>query len=177
MKYSIVRKDGTTHEATSSLTGKNAVMDKITKSKIRDTEKGPMVLLFPDRAHLISGEVESDATVNKVASIIKDWLNSQDATVFAVDTTHTSGSDYIFDPTSREMEIYPLAGISQKGKDDLVEGAKTWAKNLKQQPAQQPVYSKNQADSINALRAACEGMGYKPVSWKTGERVRATTTT
>ena len=177
MKYYIVREDDTAYEATSSSTKRDDVMNEVANSGIRNTEKGPMVLLFPDRAHLISGEVESDATVNKVASIIKDWLNSQDATVFAVDTTHTSGSDYIFDPTSREMEIYPLAGISQKGKDDLVEGAKTWAKNLKQQPAQQPVYSKNQADSINALREACEGMGYKPVSWKTGERVRATTTT
>lgn len=176
MKYYIIANDGTAHEATSTSTGRDAVMAEIANSKIRDTKKGPMVLLFLDKAYLISGEVKSDAAVNKVESIIKDWLNSQDSTIFAVDATHTSGNDYTFDPTSKEMEIYPLAGIDQAKKDDLVKGAKTWAESLKLQPAQQPAYSQDQADSINALRAACEGMGYKPVSWKTGERVQAATT-
>ncbi len=187
MKYYIVRENGTAHEATSTSTGRDAVIAEITNSKIRDTEKGPMVLLFLDTAYLISGEVKSDDAVNKVESIIKDWLNSQDATVFAVDAAHTSGSDYTFDPASKEMKIHPLAGINQARKDELVEGAKTWAESLKQQPArqqpaqqqpaqQQPVYSQRQANSINALREECENMGYKPVSWKTGERVQATTT-
>lgn len=183
MKYHIVRENGTTHEATSSAKKRDDVMTEIANSKIRDTEKGPLVLLFTDKAYLIGGEVKSDAAVNKVESIIRDWLNSPDATVFAVDAAHTSGSNYTYDSTSKEMKIHPLAGINQKEKDDLVEGAKTWAESLKQQPAQQqpaqqqPTYSQDQANSINALRAACEGMGYKPVSWKTGERVQATTTT
>ena len=178
MKYYIVANNGTAHEATSTAAGRDAVMTEIANSKIRDTEKGPLVLLFTDKAYLISGEVKSDAAVNKVESIIEDWLNSQDSTIFAVDAAHTSGSDYTYDSTSKEMTIHPLAGIDQARKDELVDGAKSWAESLKQQPAQQqPTYSQDQADSINALRAACEGMGYKPVSWKTGERVRATTTT
>lgn len=182
MKYYIVRENGTAHEATSTSTGRDAVLTEIANNKIRDTEKGPLVLLFTNKAYLISGEVKSDAAVNKVESIIKDWLNSQDSTIFAVDAAHTSGSDYTYDSTSKEMTIHPLAGINQARKDELVEGAKTWAESLKLQPAQQqpaqqqPAYSQDQADSINALRAACEGMGYKPVSWKTGERVQATTT-
>ena len=182
MKFFIIRENGTAHETTSTSTARDAVMTEIARSKIRDTEKGPLVLLFTNKAYLISGEVKSDAAVNKVESIIRDWLNSPDATVFTVDAAHTSGSDYTYDSTSKEMKIHPLAGIDQARKDELVNGAKSWAESLKQQPAQQqpaqqqPTYSQDQADSINALRAACEGMGYKPVSWKTGERVQATTT-
>ena len=175
MKYYIVREDGTAYEATSSSTKRDDVMNEVANSGIRNTEKGPMVLLFPDKAYLIRGEIKTDATVKKVADTVKDWIN--DATVFTADATHTSGNDYTFDPTSKEMEIYPLAGIDQAKKDDLVKGAKTWAESLKQQPAQQqPAYSQDQADSINALRAACESMGYTPVSWKKGDRVQATAT-
>ena len=177
MKFFIIRENGTAHETTSTSTGRDAVMTEIARSKIRDTEKGPLVLLFLDKAYLISGEVISDAAVNKVKSIIEDWLNSQDSTIFAADAAHTSGSDYTYDSTSKEMKIHPLAGIDQARKDELVNGAKSWAESLKQQPAQQqPAYSQDQADSINALRAACESMGYTPVSWKKGDRVQATAT-
>ena len=76
--------------------------------------------------------------------------------------------------TFRKKPRFASDGDKEQKPEKADKGQK---KAQKQQPAQQqPTYSQDQADSINALRAACEGMGYKPVSWKTGERVQATTT-